>query len=104
MLFNYLAVPMFKGKPKVNHLKPIADKIVPHFDAWQGRVFSYVGRVCLINYVITSSFVHSFMVYKWPADLLNSMQKSIKNFIWTSLISDSFGVHVNQLSQEVWVL
>lgn len=50
--FNYLGVLLFKWKPKASHLKPLADKILAHFDAWKRKVLSYVGRVCLINSII----------------------------------------------------
>lgn len=76
------------------HLKAIVDKILYHFNAWQSQVLSYVGRVCLINLVITSSFVQSFMIYKWPMEWLSFMQKSFRNFLLSGLINNSSGVHV----------
>lgn len=39
----------------------------------------------LINYVITSSFLHSFMIYKWLM-LLKDMNVCIHKFLWTSSI------------------
>lgn len=79
--FNYFGIPLFKGKPKVSYLKPIVDKILAHFDAWQGEVISYAGCVHLKNLVITSSFVHMVIIYAWLAELLNYMEKAICNFL-----------------------
>lgn len=31
--FKYLGLPLFKDKPKVSHLKPMADKMLSHFDS-----------------------------------------------------------------------
>lgn len=92
--FNYLGVPLFKGKPKSIFLKSIVDKIFSHFDAWNGRLLSFARRVfrlnsiinssfvhaCLLNSIITSSFVHTVMIYRWHVGFMNSMQKAMKFF------------------------
>ena len=44
------------------------------------------GRGCLINSVITSMFIHSFMIYKWPKNLLADLNSKIRNFLWTGSI------------------
>lgn len=44
------------------------------------------GRICLVNSVITSSLIHSFMVYKWPLRLIKYMEKAIRNFVWTGSV------------------
>jgi hypothetical protein len=38
--FNYLGVPIFKGKPKTCHLQPIADKITLKLSAWKASLLS----------------------------------------------------------------
>jgi len=43
--FNYLGVPIFKGKPKVCHLQPIADKIKLMLSNWKASLLSMAGRV-----------------------------------------------------------
>lgn len=45
------------------------------------------GRVCLVNSVITSSFIYTFMIYRWPISLIRYMEKRIRNFIWTGSIA-----------------
>ncbi|MCI27995.1 RNA-directed DNA polymerase (Reverse transcriptase), partial [Trifolium medium] len=47
--FNYLGVPIFKGKPKVFHLQPIADKIKMKLSAWKASLLSMAGRVQLVR-------------------------------------------------------
>lgn len=84
--FVYLWVPIFKGAPKVCHLRPIADKILAHFATWKGTALSMAGRVCLVNSVIMSSLVNSMIVYKWPRSLLGSMEQAMRNFIWSGSI------------------
>ncbi|PNX72820.1 ribonuclease H, partial [Trifolium pratense] len=46
--FYYLGVPIFKGKPKVCHLQPIADKIKMKLSAWKASLLSMAGRVQLV--------------------------------------------------------
>lgn len=82
--FFYLGIPLLKGILSSAHLLPIADKIHPQLDSWQGKTLSFVGRICLLESVITSMFIHSFMIYKWPSSLISSLNKSTRNFflVW----------------------
>ncbi|KAF3447308.1 hypothetical protein FNV43_RR12492 [Rhamnella rubrinervis] len=43
--------------------------------ASEGRDFSPVGLVSLINQLITSKFVHTFMIYKWPTARLSLLTR-----------------------------
>jgi hypothetical protein len=43
--FNYLGVPIFKGKPKACYLQPIADKIKNKLSSWKASLLSIAGRV-----------------------------------------------------------
>ena len=60
----------------------ISNKILSNFDKWKGSTLFMVSRLSLINLVIYGSFFHSFMVYKWPIQLLKNLEKCIKNFLW----------------------
>lgn len=85
--FSYLGVHLFKGKPRRIHLQGIADSILPKFDRWRAKHLFMAGRVCLVNSVISASFIHSFMVYKWPSSLIKFMEKRIRNFVWTGSVA-----------------
>lgn len=85
--FQCLGVPLFKGTPRRVHLQGISDSILAKFDWWRGKHLSMAGMVFLVNSTIYSSFIHSFMIYKWPKSLLNYMEKKILNFIWTGFVS-----------------
>jgi hypothetical protein len=45
--FNYLGVPIFKGKPKARYFYLIADKIKAKLGAWKAFILSIAGRVQL---------------------------------------------------------
>ena len=83
-----MGVPLFQGAPKRRWLQGLADKVLAKFDSWTGKTLSMAGRVALVNSVIYGSFLHSFMIYKWPLLMLKFMEKSIRNFIWTDSISE----------------
>ncbi|KAK3193272.1 hypothetical protein Dsin_024582 [Dipteronia sinensis] len=92
--FCYLGVPLFRGKPRKFVLMPIADKILSKFAKWKHKSLSLAGRATLIRSVITSSFVHSFMVYKWLISLIQMVTKKIRNFLWTGSCEETKLVRV----------
>jgi hypothetical protein len=94
--FIYLGVPIFKGKPKVCHLQPVADKIKLKLSAWKASLLSIAGRVQLVKSVIQSMMIYSISVYSWPVSLIKEVEKNIRNFIWSGdpdkrkLVTDSW--------------
>jgi mannosylglycoprotein endo-beta-mannosidase len=83
MPFNYLGVPIFKGKPKACHLQPIADKIKLKLSAWKASLLSIAGRVQLVKSVIQSMLTYSISIYSLLVSLLKDLEKCIRNFIWS---------------------
>lgn len=57
LLFVYLDVLLFQGAPTISHLSPIVDRILTQLEACKGRLLSFLGRLCLINSIITSKKV-----------------------------------------------
>ncbi|KAK1549712.1 hypothetical protein Q3G72_006607 [Acer saccharum] len=92
--FSYLGVPLFRGKPRKAVLRPIADKILSKFAKWKGKSLYLAGRATLIRSVITGSFVHSFMIYKWPSSLLSLINRKLRNFLWTGSCEETKLVRV----------
>ncbi|KAK6146274.1 hypothetical protein DH2020_020143 [Rehmannia glutinosa] len=60
---SYLGVPIFNGAPKQAVLQPLYEKILMKFKRWKGSSLSIARRICLVNSVITSFFVHSMAVF-----------------------------------------
>jgi len=61
--FTYLGVPIFKGKPKIIHLQPIANKIKLKLSTWKASILSLAGRVQLVRSVIQSMLLHCITIY-----------------------------------------
>jgi hypothetical protein len=87
--FNYLGVPIFKGKPRVCHLQPLADKIKLKLSAWKASLLSIAGRVQLVRSVVQSMLIYSISIYSWPESLLTDIEKSMRNFIWSGDICNT---------------
>jgi mannosylglycoprotein endo-beta-mannosidase len=85
--FNYLGVPIFKGRPKVIHLQPIADKVKLKLAAWKASLLSIAGRVQLVRSVVQSMLTYSISLYSWPVSLLRDLERCIRNFIWSGDIN-----------------
>jgi len=81
--FNYLGVPIFKGKPKKSHLQGIADRIKIKLTSWKAAMLSMAGRALLVKSVTHAMLVHSMSLYSWPVSLLKEIDKWCRNFIWS---------------------
>ncbi|XP_045802493.1 uncharacterized protein LOC123896099 [Trifolium pratense] len=84
--FDYLGVPIFKGKPKNIHLQALADRVKSKLASWKGHSLSMMGRVQLVNFVIHGMLTYSFKVYSWPKGLIKQMDRCIRNFIWSGSV------------------
>jgi len=89
--FNYLGVSIFVDAPKCRFLQPLADKVKLKLASWKGKSLSIIGRIQLVNTVITGFLAYSFNMYKWPISLFNQVEQWCRNFIW---IGDILKTHI----------
>jgi len=82
--FNYLGVPIFVGASKCRFLQPLVDKVKLKLASWKGKSLSMMGRIQLVNMVITGFLAYSFNMYKWSVSLIKQVEQWCRNFIWTS--------------------
>jgi hypothetical protein len=84
--FDYLGVPIFKGKPKKIHLQALTDKVKSKLASWKGHSLSLMGRVQLVQSVIHGMLLYSFKIYSWPRSLIKLLDSCIRNFVWSGSI------------------
>ncbi|XP_026419612.1 uncharacterized protein LOC113315564 [Papaver somniferum] len=78
---------IYASKPRASHFNEIMDKIKIKFAACKGKSLSMMGRVELVKTVIASSALYSFHIYKWPSSCIQTLEKWIRNFVWSGDIN-----------------
>ncbi|KAI9166096.1 hypothetical protein LWI28_026195 [Acer negundo] len=58
------------------------------------KLVNWGGRATLIRSVITSSFLHFFMIYKWPSSLLSLINRKLRNLLWSGSCKETKLVRV----------
>ena len=72
--FSYLGVPIFASAPKCRFLQPLADKVKLKLASWKGKSLSMMGRIQLVNTMITRFLAYNFNMYKWLISLLKQVE------------------------------
>jgi len=67
-------VPIFVGAPKLKFLQSLAEKVKLKFASWKGKSISMMGRIQLVNTVITGFLAYNFNLYKWLTSLLKQVE------------------------------
>ena len=62
--FTYLGVSIFVRAPKCRFLQPLADKVKLKLASWKGESLSMMGKIQLVNTVITGFLAYCFNMYK----------------------------------------
>jgi len=57
---------MFVGAPNCQFLQLLANKVKFKLASWKGKSLSMMGRIQLVNTMITRFLAYSFNMYKWP--------------------------------------
>jgi len=78
--FYYLGVFIFVIAPECRFVQPLADKVKLKLVSWKGKSISMMGRIQLVNNVVTSFISCSFNVYKWHVPILKQVEQWSKNF------------------------
>lgn len=68
------------------HLQPIANRIKAKLATWKGSLLSITGRIQLVNSITHGMMLYSFHIYSWPVSLLKSIDRCVRNFIWSEKI------------------
>ena len=101
MPFNYLVVPIFKGKPKSCHLQPIVDRIKLKLSNWKASLLTWlVGFNCqlskaclLIAFLFMPSLFFSSRILKKLSEILSGVGTRIKGS-WFLFYEKRFADHM----------
>jgi len=70
--FTNLGVPIFVGALKCRFLQSLANKVKLKLASWKGKSLSMMGRIQLVNTMITRFLAYSFNMYKCRVSLFKS--------------------------------
>ncbi|XP_026448285.1 uncharacterized protein LOC113348651 [Papaver somniferum] len=83
---RYLGVQIMPGNVRYRHISNVVEKIRNQLVGWRGRLLSFHDRIVLVKSVISSNYIHSMAIYKWPRGLgltrMATMNKALIMKIW----------------------
>ncbi|KAJ6806640.1 uncharacterized protein M6B38_361025 [Iris pallida] len=81
---QYLGVPLYKGRAKVEYFFQLMDKFDKRISGWRGRLLSFGGKITLLKSVLNALPIHALSVIKPPQKLIKHLEKSMAAFLWNS--------------------
>ena len=79
---KYLGIPLVKDGPKKNIWMPLVDKLKAKILAWGASWLNKVGKIILINFVLTSLPVYQALILLAPRGIVKEIDNLLKNFLW----------------------
>ncbi|KAE9602833.1 hypothetical protein Lalb_Chr12g0203761 [Lupinus albus] len=80
--FSYLGIPVGVSHKRKSTWTSLIDKIQSRLSSWYSTNISFVGRVILINVVLSALLVFYLSFYKALISVVRSIQKIQRNFLW----------------------
>ncbi|KAE8696464.1 hypothetical protein F3Y22_tig00110670pilonHSYRG00065 [Hibiscus syriacus] len=82
--FKYLGIPLGVDPRRVSVWDPVIDKCITKLSRWKSRFLSFVGRIVLINSVLSSLPLYYMSLYSVPKTVLWKIDKIRRDFLWGS--------------------
>lgn len=82
---NYLGVPLFKGRAKMEYFSNLEDKFRKKISSWRGRLLSFGGKITLIKSALTALPIHALSVVKPPKIYFKKLDRIMSNFLWNNM-------------------
>lgn len=86
---HYLGFPLTTRSMNRLDYEPLTDKICTQFCSWTSRHLSYVGRLQLIIYVITSISNFWCSAFRLPQSCFQEKEKMCNAFLWSGSSNDT---------------
>lgn len=81
---QYLGVPLYKGRAKLDYFLDLMTKFDKQISGWKGRLLSFGGKITLLKSVLNALPIHALSVLKHPRKLLQHLERSMAAFLWNS--------------------
>lgn len=81
---QYLGVPLYKGRAKMEYFFDLIAKFEKRISGWRGRLLSFGGKITLIKSVLNALPIHALSIIKPPKKLIQHLEKSMAAFLWNS--------------------
>nr|KYP38922.1 Putative ribonuclease H protein At1g65750 family [Cajanus cajan] len=82
--FTYLGLPIGVNPRRVESWKPIIARLKKNLSSWKSKVFSMVGRVCLLNFVLMSLPLFFLSFFRVPKSVGKQIISIQRQFLWGS--------------------
>ena len=89
---TYLGLPLHVRQIRRVDVQPLIDKVGRRLAAWKGRLMNKVGRLRLVNVVLTSIPTYYLTVFKLQKWAIKKIDKLRRSFLWKGS-TDANGGH-----------
>lgn len=79
---EYLGVLLFQGRTSAKHFDKMKQKAVSKMDSWSNKLLSTGEKMVLINSVLCSIPIYTFVAYAVPKKVTRNMESSYSTFLW----------------------
>jgi hypothetical protein len=79
---KYLGIPLVKEAPRSNLCLPLLDKMKAMILAWGATWLNKVGKLILINSVLTSLLVYHTSIILAPRGFVRDINNILRKFLW----------------------
>ncbi|XP_038991751.1 uncharacterized protein LOC120115050 [Hibiscus syriacus] len=79
---TYLGLPRGHKKNSLSLWNPILDKVTSQLQSWKGKLFSFGGRLTLIQSVLVNLPVYYMSIFSLLKSIADKINRCIANFVW----------------------
>jgi hypothetical protein len=79
---KYLGLSLFLGRTKQEDEQILVDKVTAKLPSWKGRLLNKVGRLTLVNSVLTSTIIYYMIVFPLSKWAIKRIERIGRNFLW----------------------
>ncbi|KAL2252961.1 UNVERIFIED_CONTAM: Retrovirus-related Pol polyprotein from type-2 retrotransposable element R2DM [Sesamum indicum] len=79
---RYLGLPLLSSRLSISDCQPLVSKIDARITRWEGISLSYVGRVQIIKFVLSTLSLHWASAFILPKAVIKEVEKHLRTFLW----------------------